>query len=742
MVTFFYECLYVLTIASGILAIAAGPVGVGKVGILLFLGQIAITSLFVIFKNGKTTGRFISIGILSAFTIFIIILSRYDKFLGMAVENVRLLWLLAFALAAFILGELAAYVKVVGIIISALSFASLIPIVIFKYGVSKLYVAAVFLFVLLTLVSWFQKRWQKSGDKDIKKHMVFTSPFILLIIIVILILPYSPKPYNWTIVKNIYQTITETVRDIRIRASIRKSEDYAEGMIGFSDRGNINGEIKSNEETVLSVAGIPNEMNNLKLKGKNFSTFTGQEWIDEDTSDSPDSMFDTIGIVASLGDYDDSIRNYVKWEKMRIEYIQMNTSYIFAPEKVAIRKSNLPVYSFDIINTGSDILWPKSKSYKTAYNLIYLLVNTENEDFAKFLVNGKTPTEKTYNVVLKQQFGLENDTEYTYKKFIDHQQYIHEFYGKEVVLSDELKAYTDKLYEGCENDVEKLQRIEALLKTFEYTETPGKIPEYIDNETEFLDYFILESRKGYCSYFATAFTLLARAEGMPARYVQGYNINNGSKSSVYVSSNMAHAWCEVYFDGAGWVSFDGTPGFGGGTYWERVAKPSELPPIGTYERKETPVDESTLPELPEEEAEDEGIIIEWYMVAIPVAAGLAVIALFFLIFKISAAIRLNKMDYDRKFVVLCKQILTVLKLLGKPMKEAETIYEYKVRLSKDYEDNLLTFTDDLENYLYNPVGKEKGYKEACEKAFKIRDTLLEDLKKRSIIRFIRYHLVN
>ena len=144
----------------------------------------------------------------------------------------------------------------------------------------------------------------------------------------------------------------------------------------------------------------------------------------------------------------------------------------------------------------------------------------------------------------------------------------------------------------------------------------------------------------------------------------------------------------------------------------------------------------------EEEAEDEGIIIEWYMVAIPVAVGVVVIALFFLVFKITAAIRLNKMDYDRKFVVLCKQILTVLKLLGKPMNEAETIYEYKVRLSADYEDDLLTFTDDLENYLYNPNGNVNGYKEACEKAFKIRNTLLEDLKKRSIVRFIRYHLVN
>jgi len=741
MVTFLYECLYVFTVCEAILAIAAGPTGVGRVGIVLFLAQIAITSLFVIFKNGKATGRFISIGILSAFTIFILILSRYDEFLGLAIENVRLLWLLVFALAAFILGELCAYVRVFKNIVSLLSFVSLIPIMIFKYDVSKLYVAAVFLLVLLTLVSEFQKRWKKSGDKDIKKHMVFTSPFILLIIIVILILPYSPKPYNWTLVKNIYQTISETVRDIRIRASIRRDTDYAEAQIGFSDRGDITGEIKGSEETVLSISGIPKETDNLKLKGKNFSSFTGQEWIDDDASNTPDSMFDTIGIIASLEDYDDSIRDYVRWEKMRIEYIQMNTSYIFAPEKAAIRKSNLPVYSFDVINSGSDILWPKSKSYKTAYNVVYLLVNNENEDFAKFLINGKTPSERTYNRVLKQKFGLELDEEYSYKNFLAHQQYIHEFYAKEVVLSDELRAYKDKLFEGCENDVEKLERIEALLDSFEYSENPGKIPEYIDSETEFLDYFILESRKGYCSYFATAFTLLARAEGIPARYVQGYDIKNGSRSSLYVTSNMAHAWCEVYFDGAGWVSFDATPGFGGGTYWYSEAKPSALPPIGTYERKETPTEEVPLPELPEEE-EDEGIIIEWYMVAIPVAAGLAIIALFFVIFKISTAVRLNKMDYERKFVVLCRQILTVLKLLGKPIKESETVFEYKVRLSADYEEDLLTFTDDLENYLYNPNAKEKGYKEACEKAFKIRDTLLEDLKKRSIVRFIRYYLVN
>ena len=58
MVTLLYEFLYVFTFCSGILAIASKPLGMGKVGILLFLGQIALTSLFVIFKNSKTTGKY------------------------------------------------------------------------------------------------------------------------------------------------------------------------------------------------------------------------------------------------------------------------------------------------------------------------------------------------------------------------------------------------------------------------------------------------------------------------------------------------------------------------------------------------------------------------------------------------------------------------------------------------------------------------------------------------------------
>lgn len=739
MVSLLYELIYVLTFASGLLSVLAKPVGFEKAGILLFISQLLLSALFVVFKNSKTTGRYVSIGILSGFAIFVLFLSRYDAFMGKAIENVRLLWLLAFALAAFVLGEMCAYLRVFGIIVSGLSFASLIPLTILKVNIPKFYVAAVFFLFVIMLMSEIERRWKKAGDTELKAHIVYNSLFVMLIIALVLILPYSPKPYKWTWVRNIYSMVRETVTEIQIRTSIRKDEDYAEGLIGFSDRGGFAGELKSKEETVLSVAGIPKDTVELRLAGKNFSTFTGREWIEDDRDTAPDAMFDTIGLIASLEDYTDSSSDYVRWEKMRIEYIQMNTNYIFVPEKSAIRKSNLPVYSFDVLYKGGDIIWPKTQSYKTAYNLVYLLANTENEDFINFIKEGDTPSEKAYFKTLKKHFNLELDEEYSYKKFLDHQEYIHNLYAQDVILSDELRAYTEKLYEGCENDYDKCVRIEELLKTFEYTETPGTVPDYVHNETEFLDYFILESRKGYCSYFATAFALLARAEGIPARYVQGYDVKTGSKSAMYITSSMAHAWTEVYFDGAGWIAFDGTPGYGNGTYWAGSSKHTDLPPITTYERKETPAEVSELPELPEEEPE-KGITVKWYMIAIPIVSGIAVIALFFAVFKLTSAFRFRKLAADKKFEILCRQVFGILNLLGVKREEYETIAEFKTRLEKDYGDKNLEFLGFLERYLYDVRDESTDYAPALDKTMGTKDEFLKELKKKRPVRYVLYQL--
>lgn len=70
----------------------------------------------------------------------------------------------------------------------------------------------------------------------------------------------------------------------------------------------------------------------------------------------------------------------------------------------------------------------------------------------------------------------------------------------------------------------------------------------------------LRLRRGYCEQYAGAMAVLVRAAGIPARVALGYTPGirqpDGSRE---ITSNDAHAWVEVYFDGQGWVPFDPTP---------------------------------------------------------------------------------------------------------------------------------------------------------------------------------------
>src|SRR5262249_28384683 len=65
----------------------------------------------------------------------------------------------------------------------------------------------------------------------------------------------------------------------------------------------------------------------------------------------------------------------------------------------------------------------------------------------------------------------------------------------------------------------------------------------------------------YCEYFASAAALLLRLEGVPARYVKGFEVKDGSRSGDHyvVREADAHAWIDVYLPGQGWVEADPTP---------------------------------------------------------------------------------------------------------------------------------------------------------------------------------------
>lgn len=82
--------------------------------------------------------------------------------------------------------------------------------------------------------------------------------------------------------------------------------------------------------------------------------------------------------------------------------------------------------------------------------------------------------------------------------------------------------------------------------------------DYPPADRDFVSYFLLDSREGYCSYFASAMAVLCRAVGLPARYVEGYSLDAEPGETVVLTGENAHAWVEVYFNGVGWLSFDPT----------------------------------------------------------------------------------------------------------------------------------------------------------------------------------------
>jgi len=122
-------------------------------------------------------------------------------------------------------------------------------------------------------------------------------------------------------------------------------------------------------------------------------------------------------------------------------------------------------------------------------------------------------------------------------------------------LPDDVRRTAADITDGIGSPYMKADAISRwLAENNEYTLVPELPPYGVDFTAFFLD-----SREGYCVYYATAMTVLARCAGLPARYVQGFALANTPWSSNYqyrATGLTAHAWSEVYFEGIGWLTFD------------------------------------------------------------------------------------------------------------------------------------------------------------------------------------------
>jgi len=89
---------------------------------------------------------------------------------------------------------------------------------------------------------------------------------------------------------------------------------------------------------------------------------------------------------------------------------------------------------------------------------------------------------------------------------------------------------------------------------YRYTLTPQRLGR------DGIDELLFDTHEGFCAHYASAFAVLMRAAGVPARVVTGYLGGEWNRIGGYllVRQSEAHAWTEVWLSGHGWVRADPT----------------------------------------------------------------------------------------------------------------------------------------------------------------------------------------
>lgn len=124
-------------------------------------------------------------------------------------------------------------------------------------------------------------------------------------------------------------------------------------------------------------------------------------------------------------------------------------------------------------------------------------------------------------------------------------------------LSQKVHALVSDWEKESRSDAEYLQKVlQYFGDHLAYTLEPGPY----SAKDDFLNQLLFRQKKGFCEHFASAFAMLAREHGIPARLVVGYHGGTYNRHGRYwmVRQKNAHVWTEVFLENSGWIRIDPT----------------------------------------------------------------------------------------------------------------------------------------------------------------------------------------
>lgn len=690
-----YELLYSLPLSLLILA-AWGRLSSPEA----LLSALLALGVCILLKSGPGRLRLLLPGALLILMAGAVLMQEPGTRAGFIVEKLPLLFVALTASACFLLSVAAgAFVPVRRILafVLILSFAAALMM-----GEEIGRAEAVPGIFLLLLVLAEEAQLFRKGNIPVnpKAHMVSLSPFLLCIGILAFLAPAPAHPFDWGFVTDLMGRAVSFARSVAVTMGMR--EEY-KGIAGFSEGGITWGDLSGEEKEVMSIVRQKDLGEVLCLEGAILDTFDGREWSTRQEWTESDRRMDALQTFAAVEESCPEHSGELLREASFVLVMEdFHTRHVFSPPKLILPAGN----------PENEYL----KSGKREYPCSYYRMNFGNEELLRLLREGEADPGGL------AEYGARFGVRDAWKEFPLYRERIDSGYLPETAISTRAEDYLEELLAGAGTDYDRLCKIQELLSSFSYSLTPGELPPDIQSPADFLDYLLFEKQEGYCSHFATAFVIMARSRGIPARFVEGFRVPVSGKEKTTITSSMAHAWPEAYLEGVGWIAFEPTPGRTMDRGWEGEAVSLEPPPEGrVLPRPVLSRDEAPAPE--EEQARSSASAGAFW---IPVFLAVLFLLAFIVAERLSGVLRARKMSPGERFRACCKENLRLLSFFGLILQEGETLSEFRERALGMLEPESLGFLSDYERMLYAEVVPDEGM---LHRAVENRGGLQERLRK-------------
>tara|TARA_B110000305_G_scaffold181487_1_gene201339 strand:- start:873 stop:2783 length:1911 start_codon:yes stop_codon:yes gene_type:complete len=231
---------------------------------------------------------------------------------------------------------------------------------------------------------------------------------------------------------------------------------------------------------------------------------------------------------------------------------------------------------FDILDNKKDWISSKSKKFIKKYKNELLPLSENQKKYKGILI--LEPHNKKWVPSLKNSIIIDNVTTFndlnltfsSSSKIINKEYYTSSYFPTKMDLSNDLHKFYTLLPSTINNKL-----IDWALKTFANSQNSEDYISKILNEFSSGEFyyslkpsdngnnyskFFLETKEGYCEYYAGTFAILTRAAGIPTRIVTGFYAGEYNDFGNFFNFNQsdAHAWVEVWFKNKGWVRIDPT----------------------------------------------------------------------------------------------------------------------------------------------------------------------------------------